>query len=158
VVAAKAHTAFIAPATPKTEVDQVIKLVSSELQDLLRQRAVIIRRVAILRRTIAGLAEMIGGDALSEELLVLIAPRTRGTRGTGLTEACRSVLSNSSQPLTTREVVERIRANNGAVIRNHKDPVASVTSILHRLGSYGESTTQLSKSGRRIWVAVKNPL
>jgi hypothetical protein len=155
---ARARIASIAPATPKTEAEQVIKIAGGELQDLLRQRAAIIKRITILRRTIAGLAEMFGGDTLTEELLALVKPSTHRTRGTGLTEACRSVLRHSSQPLTAREVVEGIRANNGGVIRNHKDPIASVSSILHRLGSYGEATTKLSQSGRRIWVAVEKPL
>jgi hypothetical protein len=152
-----AHIAFIAPATRKTEVAQVIELAGSELKDLLRQRAAIIKRLIILRRTIVGLAEMFGNDLLTEELLALAKP-TRRTRGSGLTEACRSALSNASKPLTAREVVDRIRAHDGAVIQNHKDPVASVTSILRRLGSYGEATARLSQSGRRIWVVVENPL
>jgi hypothetical protein len=155
---ADASVAFIAPATPKAEVEKVIKLASGELQDLLRQRAAIIKRLAILRRTITGLAEMFGSDVLTDELLALIKPPSHGTRGTGLTDACRAALSKSTQPLTAREVVESIRIDNDAVIRNHKDPVASVTSILHRLGSYGEATTKLSHSGRRIWFAVENPL
>lgn len=156
VPGAGAEIAFIASANPKTEVEQVIRLASGELQDLLTQRAAIIKRLAILRRTIAGLAEMFGYDALPEELLLLVNPPERGSRGSGLTEACRAALSHSSKPLTAREVVDNIRAHNGAVIQNHKDPVASVTSILHRLGSYGEATTRLSQTGRRMWIAVEN--
>jgi hypothetical protein len=151
-----AQLAFTASPDPKIEVEQVIKLAGGELQDLLIQRAAIIKRLAILRRTIAGLAEMFGLEALPEELLLVIKPPVRGSRGSGLTEACRATLSQSSRPLTAREVVDTIRARDGAVIQNHKDPVASVTSILHRLGSYGEATTRLSHTGRRIWIAAEN--
>jgi hypothetical protein len=51
-------------------------------------------------------------------------------------------------------VVDTIRTKDAKVIQNHKDPVASVTSILHRLGSYGEATTKVSQSGRRMWAPV----
>jgi hypothetical protein len=146
--------AFISVVTNRIDVEQVIKLAGSELQLLLTQRAALLRRLAILRRTIAGLAEMFGDDVLPEEVRTLIKLPMPRTRGTGLTEACRAGLSKSSRPLTAREVVETIRAHDGALIEHHKDPVASVTSILHRLASYGEATTILSPSGRRMWIVA----
>jgi hypothetical protein len=148
------HVASLAVAAPRMEIEQVVKLAGGELQVLLTQRAAILRRLAILRRIIAGLAEMFGDDVLPEDVRVLIKLPTRRTRGAGLTEACRAALSTSSRPLTAREVVDTIRTKDARVIQNHKDPVASVTSILHRLGSYGEATTKVSQSGRRMWAPV----
>jgi hypothetical protein len=139
----------------KIEVEQVIKLAGAELQTLLEHRAALIRRLATLRRTISGLAEMFGDGVLTEDLQVLVHP-VQKTRGAGLTEACRSILSNSLRPLTAREIVDGIQAIHPAVIQNHKDPVASVTSILHRLGSYGEATTTVSRSGRRTWAPIED--
>jgi hypothetical protein len=158
VTADKSPTTLIAAAGARMEVEQVVKLAGDELKLLLTQRVALLRRLAVLRRTIAGLVEMFGDDVLPEETRALIKVTTPRSRGSGLTEACRAVLSNSSQPLTAREVVDGIRAMNGDLIRHHKDPVSSVTSILQRLGSYGEATTRISQSGRRLWAAVGNHL
>jgi hypothetical protein len=151
----KSHVASLAVAAPRMEIEQIVKLAGGELQVLLTQRVAILRRLAILRRIISGLAEMFGDDVLPEDVRVLIKLPAQKTRGTGLTEACRAALSTSSRPLSAREVVDTIRAKDARVIQNHKDPVASVTSILHRLGSYGEATTEVSQSGRRIWAPVE---
>lgn len=150
----KSHVASLAVAAPRMEIEQVVKLAGGELQVLLTQRAAILKRLATLRRIISGLAEMFGDDVLPEDVRVLIKLPAQKTRGAGLTEACRAALSNSSRPLTAREVVDTIRTRDAKVIQNHKDPVASVTSILHRLGSYGEATTKVSRSGRRMWAPV----
>jgi hypothetical protein len=152
----KSRVAALAVAVPRMEIEQIAKLAGCELQVLLTQRAAILRRLAMLRRIISGLAEMFGDDVLPEDVRVLIKlPTAQRTRGAGLTEACRAALSASSRPLTAREVVDTIRSNDAKVIQNHKDPVASVTSILHRLGSYGEATTEVSQSGRRMWAPVE---
>jgi hypothetical protein len=153
-LADKSRVASIAVASPRMEIEQIVKLAGGELQVLLTQRAAILRRLAILRRIVSGLAEMFGDDVLPEEVRALIKLPTRRTRGVGLTEACRAALSTSSRPLTAREVVDTIRAKDAKMIQNHKDPVASVTSILHRLGSYGEATTKVNQSGRRMWAPV----
>jgi hypothetical protein len=150
----KSHMAALAVAVPRMEIEQVVKLAGGELQILLTQRAAILRRLAILRRIISGLVEMFGDDLLPEDVRALIKLPTQRSRGAGLTEACRAALSTSSRPLTAREVVDTIRTKDAKVIQNHKDPVASVTSILHRLGSYGEATTEVSQSGRRMWAPV----
>jgi hypothetical protein len=154
-LADKSHVAFLAVAAPRMEIEQIVKLAGGELQVLLTQRAAILRRLAILRRIISGLAEMFGDDVLPEDVRVLIKLPKERTRGAGLTEACRAALSTSSRALTAREVVDTIRAKDAKVIQNHKDPVASVASILHRLGSYGEATTKVSQSGRRMWAPVE---
>jgi hypothetical protein len=154
-LADKSQVACLAVAAPKMEIEQIVKLAGAELEVLLTQRAAILRRLAILRRIISGLAEMFGYDLLPEDVRALIKLPPKKTRGTGLTEACRAALSTSSRPLSAREVVDTIRTKDASVIQNHKDPVASVTSILHRLGSYGEATTEVSQSGRRMWAPVE---
>jgi hypothetical protein len=153
---ANANTPCAMNEATKIEVEQVLRLAGTELHALLEHRAALVRRLSTLRRTISGLAEMFGNDVLTEDLQALVNPMQK-TRGAGLTEACRSIVSNSLLPLTAREIADRIRANYPAVIQNHKDPVASVTSILQRLGSYGEAKTRISRSGRRLWEPVGDP-
>lgn len=150
---ARTHLGVIASSGTKVDVEQVIRVAEDELKALLTQRTALLKRLAIVRHTIAGLAEIFGDDVLTEDLRLAMGLPYKARR-TGLTEACRAALNSSSEPLTARELVDRIRANNGALIQNLKTPLASVTSILHRLGSYGEATTKFNQSGQLMWASV----
>jgi hypothetical protein len=142
----------MATAIPNTiEVEPVIEYAQTEVRALLQQRAEITKRITAIRRTIVDLAKIFGHDGLSQERLTLIKPPKRNRR-TGLTEACLSVLVESSQPLTAQEVVERMRASN-ELMNHHKDPIASVTAILVRLESYGEAASDVGSSRRRLWMS-----
>jgi len=133
---------------------QVINLARSELRGLMREREAIIKRITVLRQTIAGLVEIFGPDGVSEEHLDLVKPPRRH-RGNSLTQICRSVLAKSSEPLTAHELVEGIRAADVTLIQRQKNPIASVSSILGRLASYGEVRSAVAGSGRRQWVRTK---
>jgi hypothetical protein len=37
------------------------------------------------------------------------------------------------------------------VLERHKDPIASVTTVLNRLADYGEARCALDTNGRRVW-------
>jgi hypothetical protein len=39
----------------------------------------------------------------------------------------------------------------------HKDPLASVTTVLNRLVEYGEARTVVRENGRRAWEWVADP-
>lgn len=139
------------------DVEQVIQYAQTEVRELLQQRAVITKRLTALRRTIADLAKIFGHDALSQEYPTLAKqPERKRNRPTGLTEACHSVLMKALQPLTAHQVVERMQASNAELICHHKDSIASVTSILLRLELYGEATSELSSSRRRLWMSRKS--
>lgn len=138
-----------------TDVEQLIEYAQTEVRALLRQRAEITKRITAIRRTIADLVKTFGQDVSSGAHLTLVKPLKRNRR-TGLTDACRSVLIRAFQPLTAHEVVERMRASNAELICHHKDSIASVTSILLRLESYGEATSEVGLSRRRSWVSKKS--
>ena len=137
-----------------TDVEQVIEYAQTEVRVLLQRRAEITRRLTVLRRTITDLARIFGHHGLSSEPSTLLKPPRR-TRRTGLTEACRSILMKSPQPLTAHDVVERMRANHAALIYHHKDPMASVTTVLLRLESYGEAASEIGSSRRRLWTSKR---
>ena len=136
------------------DIKHVLARAHEELSELLQRRATIVKRIATLRRTLNGLVELFGDAVLDGELRLLInAPA--GTRKSGLTDACRSVLMNSTHPLASREVVTRIRSTDDSLLRDHKDAVASVTSILYRLQSYGETAASTNPSGKRAWIWIR---
>jgi len=133
---------------------QVIELAHSELCGLMREREAIIKRMTVLKQTIAGLVEIFGADSVSTEHLDFVQ-RPRRRRGNSLTQICRAVLAKASEPLTAHELVEGIRAADVTLIQRQKNPIASVSSILGRLASYGEVRSAVAGSGRRQWVWTK---
>jgi hypothetical protein len=156
-VVAESHSSspfLVNGALGQGDVKHVLAMAREQLRELLQQRATLVKRIITLRRTLNGLVEIFGNEQLDEELKLLMEAAA-GTRKSGLTDACRSVLMNSTHPLASGEVVSRIRSTDDALLRNHKDAVASVTSILYRLQSYGEAVASTNPSGRRAWTWIR---
>ena len=137
-------------------VQEVLKSAHEELRVLLKQRAEIMKRIGTVKQTIVGLANMFGEEVLNEELLDLIDRKTSG-RQPGFTKACRMVLMEARKPLGAREVCERIQEKVPPILLRHKDPLASVTTVLNRLVEYGEARTLIKENGRRAWEWVAEP-
>jgi len=133
-----------------------VKAAHEELLQLMRQRAEIMKRIGTVKQTIVGLANLFGDGVLSEELLELVDRKTSG-RQPGFTKACRMVLMEANQPLGAREVCDQIQQRIPPVLLRHKDPLASVTTVLNRLVEYGEARTVLKENGRRAWQWVADP-
>jgi hypothetical protein len=131
-------------------VHQVIQSAQLELQNLLQQRDQIIKRIGTMKQTIVGLAKLFGNDVFTEEVQVLLG-RKSGARSEGLTNTCRIVLMESERPLSAREVCEHLERRLPLLVSRHKDPLASVTTVLNRLAQYGEARTVLQADGRRAW-------
>jgi hypothetical protein len=134
-------------------VGQVIVQVQAELESLLKQRAEIVKRIGTIRQTIVGLANVFGEDSLGTELLQLL-DRKPQERQTGFTKTCRIVLMEAKGPLTVQEVCQEIRERNPALLARHKDPLASVTTVLNRLANYGEARFVPNEKQRRAWQWV----
>ncbi len=139
-----------------SHVQEVIKTAHEELRQLMRQRAEIMKRIGTLKQTISGLANLFGDDILGEDLLELVDRKTGG-RQPGFTKACRMVLMEAGRPLAVREVCEQIQQRLPAVLLRHKDPLASVTTVLNRLVEYGEALSVVRENGRRAWQWVSDP-
>ena len=142
--------------TNDPHVQQVIRAAHDELRQLLRQRAEIMKRIGTVKQTIVGLANLFGDEILDEELLELVDRKNSG-RQPGFTKACRMVLMEADQPLGAREVCEHIQRRLPPVLLRHKDPLASVTTVLNRLVDYGEARTVVRENGRRAWQWVADP-
>jgi hypothetical protein len=139
-----------------SHVHEVVRAAHEELRQLMRQRADVMKRIGTVKQTIVGLAHLFGDDVLSEELLELV-DRKSGGRQPGFTKACRMVLMESDRPLGAREVCEQIQKRLPPVLTRHKDPLASVTTVLNRLVDYGEARAVVRENGRRAWEWVADP-
>jgi hypothetical protein len=137
-------------------VQEVVKQAHEELRQLLQQRAEVMRRIGTVKQTIAGLANLFGDDVLSEELLELVDRKSNG-RQPGFTKACRMILMETGRPLSARDVCDHIQERIPSMLARHKDPMASVTTVLNRLVEYGEAQAVLLNNGRRAWRWISEP-
>jgi hypothetical protein len=137
-------------------VQEVVKQAHEELRLLLQQRADVMKRIGTVKQTIAGLANLFGDNVLSEELLELVDRKTNG-RQPGFTKACRMILMEAGRPLSAREVCDQIQERIPPMLARHKDPMASVTTVLNRLVEYGEAQAVLLTNGRRAWRWIAEP-
>jgi hypothetical protein len=136
-------------------VQEVIRQAHGELHQLLQQRAEIMKRIGTVKQTISGLANLFGEGLLSEELMELVDRKSSG-RQPGFTKACRMILMESGHAMNARDICEYFQQKMPALLARHKDPMASVTTVLNRLVDYGEAQAVLS-NGRRAWVWIAEP-
>ncbi|HLV88597.1 MAG TPA: hypothetical protein VKV39_16550 [Candidatus Sulfotelmatobacter sp.] len=139
-------------------VQEVIRQAHEELRTLLQQRADVMKRIGTVKQTIAGLANLFGDGVLNEELMEMVDRKSSG-RQPGFTKACRMILMESGRAMSARDMCEYFQQKMPALLARHKDPMASVTTVLNRLVDYGEAQAVLSGTGRRawLWVADSNP-
>jgi hypothetical protein len=141
------------PGSDDPHVQEVVRAAHEELRQLLRQRAEIMKRIGTVKQTIVGLANLFGDEVLNDELLELVDRKSSG-RQPGFTKACRMVLMEANRPLGAREVCEQIQQRVPPILLRHKDPLASVTTVLNRLVEYGEARSMVRDNGRRAWQWV----
>jgi len=128
---------------------EVIQSMQRELDELLRQRAAIMRRVGTIRQTLAGLARLFGDSNLDGDLSA--GRRGRGNRPAGFTQACRLILMESRTPLGVRQGCDELRRRFPELAQRHKDLSASVSTIFQRLVSYSEARCFSDSLGTRVW-------
>jgi hypothetical protein len=134
-------------------VQEVVRQAHDELRQLLQQRGEVMKRIGTIKQTIAGLANLFGDDVLSDELLELVDRKSSG-RQPGFTKACRMILMDANRALSARDVCERLQQKSPPLLARHKDPMASVTTVLNRLVAYGEARAAVLDNGRRAWQWV----
>ena len=122
-----------------------------ELRQLLQQRADVMRRIGTVKQTITGLAESLRGWSVE-----------RGVAGAGGSQEQRTPAGlHQGMPQDSvgggagverrRDVCDEIRKKVPPMLTRHKDPVASVTTVLNRLVDYGEAQAVVLSNGRRAW-------
>jgi hypothetical protein len=131
-------------------VQEVIRSAERELHELLGRRAELMKRIGTIKQTLAGLANIFGDCVLSDQLLTFLDRKT-ASRQPGFTRACRVVLMEAKKPLGARMVCQALQQRFPEVMERHKDPIASVTTVLNRLSDYSEARCSLDSNGRRVW-------
>lgn len=142
------------PGESNRYVADVIKRADHELRHLIEERAEISKRIGMVKRTIMGLARLIGHNVLDTFPLELVDLRRR-QRQAGITSACRRVLMEDQQPMSARDVCDEIQRTVPQLLAHHKDPMATINTILSRLVEYGEATVSPGDQGQRVWSWVE---
>lgn len=130
-------------------VQEVIRQAHGELRQLLEQRAEIMKRIGTVKQTISGLANLFGDGVLNDELMELVDRKSSG-RQPGFTKACRMILMEAGHAMNARDICDYFQQKMPAMLARHKDPMASITTVLNRLVEYGEAQAVLL-NGRRAW-------
>jgi hypothetical protein len=144
-----------ATGTPNPHVLEVVRSAEQELAELFQQRVEIMRRIGTIRQMLVGLADLAGDSILNDELLsVLGHGGSRHQRG--FTRACRLVLIESKIPLTARQSCAELRTRFPELVDHHKDLLASVTTVLHRLVSYAEARCSSDERGSKVWEWISD--
>jgi hypothetical protein len=139
-----------------SHVEEVVRQAHEELRHLMHQRAEVMKRIGTVKQTIAGLANLFGDSVLSNELLELVDRKNNG-RQPGFTKACRMILMEARRAMSARDMCEQIQQRIPPMLARHKDPMASVTTVLNRLVEYGEARAVILENGRRAWQWVAEP-
>jgi len=123
----------------------VVKRAQDQLRQLTLQRQEIAQRIAILKRTINGLAHLYGVDLQRSP-----ADGATPARKRGITNACRVVLTRTDTALSAHEIYGILQEEFPDLFRQPGNHYASLVTILSRLVRYGEADTLL-RNGSRCW-------
>ena len=134
-------------------VQEVIRSAERELYELVLRRAEVMKRIGTIKQTLLGLANIFGDAVLSDELLSFL-DRNPARRQPGFTRACRLVLMEAGAPIGARQACDELHRRFPELMERHKDPIASVTTVLNRLVNYAEARHFLNGNGRRVWEWV----
>jgi len=134
-------------------VQEVLRTAQQELSGLLRQREDIMKRIGMIKQMLSGMVNLFGDSILHDELRVTLdAPPSE--RRKGFTRACRQILMQSRTPLPLRYFIGELRRKFPDLAARHRDLSASVTTVFHRLASYGEARCSADERGGRVWEWV----
>jgi hypothetical protein len=139
------------PRGANPHVQDVIRRAEGELRQLIEERAEVTKRIGTVKQTIVGLANLFGDGILDTALLDLV-DRKSGPRQPGITRACRRVLLEAGRPMSARKVCDEIQRTLPNLLVRHKDPMATINTILGRLVDYGEATVLPGDHGQRAWL------
>ena len=131
---------------------EVVRAAQQELDVLMRQRTELMKRIGAVKQTLVGLSELFDCSSITLDLNGF-GSEVSGSHLTGLTNACRMALLQAGTPLRPHQVRDRLRFQ-GLSLENHRDPVATVTTVLRRLGQYGEARPVMLPNGKRAWEWV----
>jgi hypothetical protein len=135
------------------ELRPVIGQLQSQLRDLELERAAIVKRIGIIRKTVFGLADIFGPDVINRELqdILPLQSARRSRTPLGLTDLCRQLLREVSEPLTVRQILRQLQDKSLAGLDGQRHRDNSLRVILSRLVAYGDAEELRTTEGLCAW-------
>jgi hypothetical protein len=143
------------PIRKDDEVERLIQEMKRDLYALYKERTAIDRRMDTIKKGLVGLATLYGREALSLDFLEYVDPAENRKR-TGITAMCRSIIRECHAPLSSTEIHQKIKEINPDLLVTHKNPNASVQTVLRRLVKQGQAQVVPNKNGGLAWKAIRN--
>jgi hypothetical protein len=137
-------------------VEQVVGRIQRELQTLRTEHAAIAKRIGLIKNTIAGLAEVFGPGVVGPELQGPKVQPAKRRRSRGLTDACRQLLRETSEPQTLKQMSTRIQESYPTLVTHHRYPTTVIQMMLRRLVMYGEAEEIDAGAGTRSWKSASS--
>ena len=144
-------------ATSVSNAQEVIRAAQHELNQLLRQRVSLMRRIGTVKQTLICLAVAFGDEVLTPEVLQVLG-RRKPRKQPGFTRACRLILMEAGVPLGARQGMRQLERKFPHLVSHLKDPLASVTTVFNRLVAAGEVRSLPNGKGRRVWEWIAEPV
>ena len=63
----------------------------------------------------------------------------------------------AQRPMSARDVCDEIQRTVPPLLAGHKDPIATINTILARLVEYGEAGVSPGGHGQRVWLWAAEP-
>ncbi|MGH9517354.1 MAG: hypothetical protein ACRD3P_16935 [Terriglobales bacterium] len=133
---------------PENGIQLSVRRITKELLALQKQLREVEDDIVAVSQALHGFSLILGEEYFSRELLRLIRPKRTNVRG--LSSICRSLLLHASHAYSVREVCERINVMDPLLLTHHKNPMASVTSVLRQLARRGEIIRR-TENGKSVW-------
>ena len=134
-----------------SSVQAVVEQITEQLHSLMHERDEIVQRIGTVKKTIASLLRLFDQVPVTAELSELLGHKT--PRKPGLSAECRLALMRAERPLSAREIRDSVLCRLPA-LANHRDSLATVTTVLNRLIRYGEACNVPDDKGRHRWAWV----
>jgi hypothetical protein len=141
------------------DVKPVIGCLQEQLRGLRLELATIVKRIVTIKKTVTGLADLFGPDVIDGGLRVLLFPEPvhRPRSRPGLTDLCRQLLQEASEPMTVDQILVQFQKRSSSRLASHRHPANSLRMILRRLVDYGEAEQLFTDAGVHAWRLTVRP-
>lgn len=122
---------------------------NAEMSALQQELKAVEDEISAVKSTLFGLSVIYGEEVFPQHLLEAVRVK-REAKAKGLTATCQAVLSRTTLPCTVSEVCDLIRQADPLLLVHHRNPRASVMTILRNFAKRGQ-VTRGTENGRSVW-------
>lgn len=123
--------------------------IQEEMSSLQKELKQVEEEIFAVKNTLYGLSVIFGEEAFPQPLLQSLRSKP-ASKVRGLTAACEAVLVKTSHPCSVSAVCNLVRAVNPLLLIHHRNPRASVMTVLRNFAKRGQ-VVRGTENGRSVW-------